>query len=145
MCRDHWRGQSCYACVPRTMPGIEAGHSFTMKWTSPKHSRGAVDRSGRALCAAICEDRDVTLAVVDNWRSAHSYPLHALTMNLRRRVAAVARGAMQRPPSGCPRGAVPGSAREVVLGSRRRASVAASVSRHHPVSAANRRGVGACR
>lgn len=65
-----------------------------MKWTRPEYSRSAVDKAGRALCGPDCPDRDAALAVVDNWRSAHSYPLHALTMNLRRRVASVDQGAL---------------------------------------------------
>ena len=65
-----------------------------MKWTQPRNTRGAVDRAGRSLCEVLCLERDSVLGVVDNWRSAHSYPLHALTMNLRRRVSSVDQGAL---------------------------------------------------
>jgi hypothetical protein len=50
------------------------------------YSRGEVKRAGNALVAPRVsrEDRAVALAVVNNWRSAHSYPLNTHQMRLRR-------------------------------------------------------------
>jgi len=74
----------------------ESGDDFVgMNWTQPKHSRGTVDRSGKAICnCAMIADRDLHLEIVDNWRSAHSYPLHAMTMSLRNRASSVDQDAL---------------------------------------------------
>lgn len=63
-----------------------------MNWSSPLYSRADVNRAGKNLMntmTAGIESDDHTLAVVDNWRSSHSYPLHVLMMNLRGKVKAI--------------------------------------------------------
>jgi hypothetical protein len=60
-----------------------------MEWSTPGYKRGEVDRAGNDLAQSsftLDGSRERVLAVVDNWRSCHSYPLHALTMSLRARV-----------------------------------------------------------
>ena len=64
-----------------------------MNWTEPLHSRGIVNRAGAALSDPGI-NLDFILGVVDNWRSAHSYPLHSLTANLRNRADAADQGAV---------------------------------------------------
>jgi len=51
------------------------------------HSRARVDAAGDTLIdpAAAEPEKNFALSVIGNWRSAHSYPLHALKMTLRRR------------------------------------------------------------
>ncbi len=67
-----------------------------MIWTKPKYSRSAVDRSGGALSdsAVLASRYDELFEIVDNWRSSHGYPLHALTMSLRSRAAPVDQNAL---------------------------------------------------
>jgi hypothetical protein len=59
-----------------------------MAWVTPAYSKGAVDRAGMALIAEPFDDIDAYLAafdVVNNWRSAHSFPLNTFTVTLRRK------------------------------------------------------------
>src|SRR5712692_9790878 len=55
-----------------------------MAWTKPLFKKGEVDRAGQMLIsgAAGTEEWDPALAVINNWRSSHSYPLQVLKMNL---------------------------------------------------------------
>jgi hypothetical protein len=55
------------------------------QWTKPTYSRQAVKRAGREILDdSLTEDEwNKALATVDNWRAAHSYPLHAINMLLR--------------------------------------------------------------
>jgi hypothetical protein len=46
-----------------------------------------VDKAGQALAANSATDAD--LDVINNWRSAHSFPLNTFQMNLRRKAGAV--------------------------------------------------------
>ena len=55
-------------------------------WVKPEYSKGAVKRASRAIvrpteisAADLAEAR----VVVNNWRSAHSYPLQVMNMLLR--------------------------------------------------------------
>jgi Region found in RelA / SpoT proteins len=52
----------------------------------PLYSRTEVKRAGRTFVdpRASEEDRALSLAVINNWRSAHSYPLNTHQMRLRR-------------------------------------------------------------
>lgn len=60
-----------------------------MAWTSPGHSRTAVDRAGATYVDpdASSEERELALTVINNWRSSHSFPLNTLQMNLRNAAA----------------------------------------------------------
>jgi len=56
----------------------------SMAWAARIHSKGRIDRAGRALLELSPDDpsRDEEIAVVDNWRSCHAYPLQIIKMNL---------------------------------------------------------------
>jgi hypothetical protein len=57
-----------------------------MAWTVPEYPRRKVDEAGFAYAHpnGRAEDRELALAVINNWRSSHSYPLNTFQMNLRR-------------------------------------------------------------
>lgn len=54
-------------------------------WVTPRYSKGSVDRAGRSLANDELdrEARDEALAVLNNWRASHSYPLNTFQMTLR--------------------------------------------------------------
>src|SRR5690242_5017986 len=54
-------------------------------WTEPLYPRSVVNRAGRTYVdpAASAEEREVALAIINNWRSAHAFPLNTLQMSLR--------------------------------------------------------------
>jgi hypothetical protein len=58
-----------------------------MAWTTPNYSRKRVNEAGKYLTIAPLwgRDRDAALDVINNWRAAHSYPLHVIKMNLLQR------------------------------------------------------------
>lgn len=60
-------------------------------WGEPLYSRSAVDRAALAIADPLTGpyDRELALAVVNNWRSSHAFPLNTLQMNLRRRAAGI--------------------------------------------------------
>lgn len=62
-----------------------------MSWVKPEYSRKSVDRAGITYIdvAASAEDREMALAVINNWRSSHSYPLNAVQVPLRKKVAQI--------------------------------------------------------
>jgi hypothetical protein len=62
-----------------------------MAWTKPQYSRGKIDKSGAILIAAdVSESRkNEAMAVMGNWRSAHSYPLEIALKTLRRKATNV--------------------------------------------------------
>lgn len=55
-----------------------------MKWVEPGTTSSQVQRAGKLLVKPDTspEDRASALLVVDNWRSAHGFPLNTLTQNL---------------------------------------------------------------
>lgn len=59
--------------------------SDRVAWTEPAYSRSAVNRAGQTYVAndVSLEDRELALAVINNWRSSHSFPLNTLQNNLR--------------------------------------------------------------
>ena len=61
------------------------------EWAVPEHSRGAVDRAGASLIdpGASAQERREAIAVMNNWRSAHAFPLNTIQMNLRDHVRRV--------------------------------------------------------
>lgn len=67
-----------------------------MAWTEPAHSKGEIQRAGLAIAnsATPAADRKAAISVVNNWRSAHGFPLNTLTMNLRTRALSVDPGAL---------------------------------------------------
>jgi ppGpp synthetase/RelA/SpoT-type nucleotidyltranferase len=58
-----------------------------MAWAARIHSKGHINRCGRALVELDPNDpvRDDAINVVDNWRSCHAYPLQVVKMTLLRR------------------------------------------------------------
>jgi hypothetical protein len=67
-----------------------------MSWTEPLYSKGEVDRAGARYVdvATDPEERELALAVINNWRSSHAFPLNTLQMGLRGKVAAVDRNGL---------------------------------------------------
>jgi hypothetical protein len=57
-----------------------------MAWTRPLYSTESVTEAGRILIAELTsrEDRERALAVTNNWRSSHAFPLNTFQMTLRR-------------------------------------------------------------
>jgi len=61
-----------------------------MKYAVPQYSKSRVDASGKALRTAGIQEVDpADLAVINNWRAAHSQPLVTFNMTLRSRAAKV--------------------------------------------------------
>ena len=60
-----------------------------MEWAKPEHSRNQVDRAGMAILRPVnadtLDDYVGAVQVINNWRSAHSYPLNCFQTNLRQR------------------------------------------------------------
>jgi hypothetical protein len=61
-----------------------------MAWTEPLHSRSQVDKAGRAFVdpKSSRDERELALAVINNWRSAHGFPLNTMQMGLRHKAIA---------------------------------------------------------
>lgn len=57
-----------------------------MAWTVPGFSKGQVDRAGVIIANSAAPPADVqsALEILNNWRSAHSFPLNTMQMGLRR-------------------------------------------------------------
>lgn len=71
------------------LPGFElpepAGPPKRSPWVAPQHSRTAVDKAGQILAAgdAPQDVLEPALAIINNWRSSHSYPLNTFQVGLR--------------------------------------------------------------
>jgi len=67
-----------------------------MAWSTRKYSKGEIDRAGEALIALGKDDpaREDAIAVVDNWRACHSYPLQVVKMTLLNRANKVSPSAL---------------------------------------------------
>src|SRR5262249_17064151 len=63
---------------------VSEGHH--MKWTKPHYSRAQVDAAGAVLIdpEAWGQKRDDALTVINDWRSAHYYPLNTFQILMRR-------------------------------------------------------------
>lgn len=53
-----------------------------MAWTKPQYSRGAVNAAGDSLAQLLDNTPEEQLAIINNWRASHSYPLQVLKMAL---------------------------------------------------------------
>ena len=55
------------------------------KWKIPEYSKREINEAGATIRKASVSEKERTAAlkIVDNWRSAHAYPLHVFYMNLR--------------------------------------------------------------
>lgn len=62
-----------------------------MAWTAPQFTRSQVDKAGRELVTGVVwtEQYVRSLEVINNWRSAHSFPLNTLTVTLKQRARGV--------------------------------------------------------
>lgn len=69
-----------------------------MAWTSPQHARNEVNNAGDCLIAddqvEWIAQRDQMLAIINNWRSSHSFPLQSFKMTLLGRAKRVDRKAI---------------------------------------------------
>lgn len=61
--------------------------SARMKFLTRVYSKGRIDRAGKELITLPADDPlwEETLAVINNWRSCHSYPLQVIKMTLKNR------------------------------------------------------------
>ncbi len=59
------------------------------RWKTVEYSRTQIIRAGKILKAdtASPKDTELAMAVVDNWRASHAYPLHIIYIYLRRLAA----------------------------------------------------------
>jgi hypothetical protein len=59
-------------------------------WAEPQYARSAVRKAGAAFVdpKSSREERELALAVINNWRSSHGFPLNTLQMNLRHKARA---------------------------------------------------------
>jgi hypothetical protein len=98
-------------------------------WTRPLHSRERVNAAGDTLInpSAPEPEKNYALSVIGNWRSSHSYPLHALKMTLRRRALVEDRNAL------------------VAQRLKRLTSIAAKLERSHGMELARMHDIGGCR
>lgn len=56
-----------------------------MTWEKPEYARAEINWAGRVLRnnASSQQDIDRALEILDNWRAAHSYPMHVFYMRLK--------------------------------------------------------------
>lgn len=67
-----------------------------MAWTKPSYDRPRVNKAGDALLnnGLSDEEKNDALIVVNNWRSAHGYPLQCIKMTLKGRAKKIDRSAI---------------------------------------------------
>ena len=53
-----------------------------MNWVKINYSKSNISRAGKQLLEEVLAPG--SLLIVDNWRASHAFPLHVITMNLRR-------------------------------------------------------------
>lgn len=65
-----------------------APSSSFMEWAVPRFSHAEIDAAGALLIdpTASTEDFVYSLSVINNWRSAHAFPLNTFQMGLRKKV-----------------------------------------------------------
>jgi hypothetical protein len=66
--------------------------AFAKRW----HSKGEIDRAGKALITLLPSDpaMDKALEVIDNWRACHGFPLQSIKMTLLKRAKSVSPSAL---------------------------------------------------
>jgi len=64
---------------------VRVAYRTEMDWITPAFSRREVNAAGAALIDLRCplDEREHALAVVNNWRSSHAFPLNTFQMYLR--------------------------------------------------------------
>ena len=100
-----------------------------MAWTVPEYTRSQVNHAGVTLVdsSASPQDKRRARAIVTNWRASHSFPLNALQMNLRNKVAEF------------------GDAALVAQRLKRLSSIEAKLRRSHHMQLARMHDIGGCR
>lgn len=85
--------QSNYDIIDSIIINLEKEWSQAMSfimplkiWEEPKYSKKQIDQAGKILAEPIIEENEMydAIEVLNNWRSAHAYPLQVITSNLRR-------------------------------------------------------------
>lgn len=58
-----------------------------MAWVEREHTNEEVNAAGRALATegADAVDLQIALAIINNWRASHYFPLNTFTVTLRRK------------------------------------------------------------
>ena len=64
-----------------------------MEWAKPEHSKGKIDKAGRALIGVFSEDDDLyeALETINHYRAVHYYPLNTFKVTLRRKAEIIDR------------------------------------------------------
>ncbi|HVU31246.1 MAG TPA: RelA/SpoT domain-containing protein, partial [Sphingomicrobium sp.] len=64
---------------------------LVMAWTTPLYSRQEVNAAGKSYISSTAskEEKELARAVINNWRSSHSFPLNTFQMNLRKAASRV--------------------------------------------------------
>lgn len=59
------------------------------RWKTPEYSKREINEAGATIRnnENSSDKRSAALTIIDNWRSAHAYPLHVFYMNLRGKVS----------------------------------------------------------
>jgi len=80
----------------RYLPQAEIQWWDSMAWAARIFSKGRIDRAGRGLLELPPDDprREAEVAVVDNWRACHAYPLQVIKMTLLNRAKKIDSGAL---------------------------------------------------
>ena len=65
-----------------------------MPWSFPQYPRNQVDKAGRDLVSHEDQLASSALRVVEDWRSAHHFPLSLVQATLRKRAKAIDNGAI---------------------------------------------------
>jgi ppGpp synthetase/RelA/SpoT-type nucleotidyltranferase len=75
----------------RVLAADNAWLSDMATWASPEYSRNQVDKAGAVLIKKDSEINELlwALAVINNWRSSHSYHLLHFRINLRRNLSGI--------------------------------------------------------
>lgn len=62
-----------------------------MGWAEPSFTKGQIDRAGKTLVNPDASPTEVgeALAIANNWRSSHAYPLNTLQISLRRKASLI--------------------------------------------------------
>ena len=69
-----------------------------MAWAKLQHERGEVDAAGRLLAKMTFPVTSMeglgALAIINNWRASHAYPLNTFQLTLRRKARKIERDAI---------------------------------------------------
>jgi hypothetical protein len=103
--------EAAHSLSSRSGPEVGAHRICAMAWATPQYTRSHVGKAGRILIGddeAPTDDisdptfhewmrrYEQTLAVINNWRSSHSFPLNTFQVGLRRKARQVSSGPLGR-------------------------------------------------